>query len=864
MAQSNFRFISDASGGDQFTVVSFSGNEAISSLYQYEIELKAPLSAAIDLDDVLDSPASFYLDGREYPVYGVLSSIDELRTVLGYVYYRVVLVPRLWWLSLYKTNEIYTQEQTVDQIILNVLENGGFSSATDFDLAGLDDSRFLERDYVCQFGESDFDFISRLMENEGIFYYFDHSGGAEKIVFINDNVYDSILSPELIYDVTPSTTQNYDGIKAWSCRKQRLAEKVRIRGFDPYHPSVDISSEDIIDSMGQGTEYIYGENIRVKAGRNDTEESYLSGIRAEESRCQKTRYYGEGSVTRLQAGYVFGLTGHPNNDYNNVNYLTVEVTHEGRNLDMVLSPEPSELQSPYYHNSFTAIEASMQYRPARKTAKPRFYGTMTAFVHAPEGADPYIDEDGRYLVHLPFDHASGAASDDDALEDGDPRKKSAWIRMAQPYVGVDEGLYHPLRGGTEVLLTFINGDPDHPIISAALPNKVVPSLLTSNNSTESILQTKGPWIEQIGIDVETTLPLPDFSTLTIDKLYPEVMKNVCDEPSLHKNADAPMQGIHIDGHTNIQSKGSFVLHAQTQCKDAPLPCEDEPCPPLPPFPLTWSHNDNWGVTVEEGDPFNESMFATDSATYGDIFNNDKLTGVDLDLDEIKFEMLDDRVVLDTGGRDLWIKCNHYNVSNKSEVNSTVGHDHAVHRGTSYEYFEGDSEEHYKGIKKEFFDGKIKEETFKNTDLTATYGNADRTEDCTLTENFYGDKTETHYGNKNETHHGNLRSHHEGSVNETFHGASVSSFMGAKSENYFAGTNEFYLGTHTGITAALFFNLTTGIGIDKTTSLIKNSTTEIKNSLTEIKNNKLVKLGKAVADLENSEFRFLTLKMFIVG
>ena len=176
MAQANFEFISDATGGDQFTVVSFSGNEAISSLYRYEIEIKAPQSAALGLDDVLDSPARFIteLDGKDYPVYGVLSSIDELQTVQEYVHYRAVLVPRLWSLSIYKTNEIYTQEKTVDNIVQTVLENAGFTDGDDFDLNGLDKSNFLERDYVCQFGESDFDFISRILENEGIFYYFEH------------------------------------------------------------------------------------------------------------------------------------------------------------------------------------------------------------------------------------------------------------------------------------------------------------------------------------------------------------------------------------------------------------------------------------------------------------------------------------------------------------------------------------------------------------------------------------------------------------------------------------------------------------------------------------------------------------------
>ncbi len=485
MTEAKFNFFSDATGGDQFTVVSFSGNEAISALYQYELEIKSPLSAATDLDDLLDNPARFIteIDGHEYPVYGVLSSIDELRTVQGYVYYRAVLVPRLWWLSTYKTNEIYTDEQTVDVIIQTVLNNAGLFDGTDFDLAELDDRHFLERDYRCQFGESDFDFISRLMENEGIFYYFDHSGDVEKIIFINDLNYLDIPHPGLIFDVAGQTNRQHDCISAWSCRKQRLATGVTVRDFNPDQPSLDISDTVPIDSMGQGTEYLYGENIIDK-----DEATYLAEIRAEERLCHKTRYYGESAVTRLQAGYLFALNGHPNSGYNGIEYLVTEVHHEGLHLDMVVSvdSQASAKTKSQYRNDFVAIDATIQFRPGRNTPKPRFYGTMTAFIYAEAATmKAEIDEYGRYRVHLPFDRADGT------LLSTDPhRKASTWIRMAQPYVGQEQGMYYPLTGGTEVLLTFINGDPDLPIISGAVPNASQPSLLTSNTNYQRTVTTQ--------------------------------------------------------------------------------------------------------------------------------------------------------------------------------------------------------------------------------------------------------------------------------------------------------------------------------------------------------------------------------------
>ena len=111
MSQAKFKFVSDAIGGDQFTVVSFIGRERVSELYRYEIEVKAPLSANIDLDDVLDGLVHFVTEqsGVEFPVNGILSSFEEFKTVQNFAHYKAILVPSIWKLSNYKTNEIFYQ-----------------------------------------------------------------------------------------------------------------------------------------------------------------------------------------------------------------------------------------------------------------------------------------------------------------------------------------------------------------------------------------------------------------------------------------------------------------------------------------------------------------------------------------------------------------------------------------------------------------------------------------------------------------------------------------------------------------------------------------------------------------------------------
>ena len=487
MSQAKFKFVSDAIGGDQLTVVSFTGRERISELYRYEIEVKAPLSANIDLDDVLDASARFVTEqnGVEFPVNGILSSFEEFKTVQNYAHYKAVLVPSIWKLSNYKTNEIFYQagdEGDIDaglsitEIITQVLEKSGMTSA-DFDLGGLS-GKLLKREYTCQYGESDFDFISRLLENEGVFYYFEQSATEEKIVFVNDLNYLSLPQPKLIFDVAAMANSQDNGVFGWSCRIQRLAKRVVVRNYNPEEPSLDVSETTAIDGTGQGTEYIYGQNVQT-----DTDATYLSQIRAEEHICRKTQFFGESSVTRLQAGYLFLLDQHPNTKYNAIEYLAIEVNHEGHNLDMSIANDANKQTRPQYQNSFVAISADVQYRPPLKTIKPRITGNLHARIDG-ELMSEYaqLDSEGRYKVSMPFDfhnddHPEGLAS--------------ARVRMMQPYAGKNRGMQFPMAKGTEVLLSFVDGDPDRPIIAGAINTAAAPGPVTADNQTESVIQTGG-------------------------------------------------------------------------------------------------------------------------------------------------------------------------------------------------------------------------------------------------------------------------------------------------------------------------------------------------------------------------------------
>jgi len=514
MAAPEFIFKTD-SFQDEFTVVGFKGNEGISQLYRYEIELKAQKNALSDEDveGVFDETAQLIMikeSGDEFPVNGMLAEFSENQTVNNYTYYTAVLVPRLWNLSVSKTNEIYTDVDTstdltgdliptmdIEEIIENVLVDANFTKGTDFviNITG----NLIKRDYVCQFRESDFAFISRLMEHEGIHYYFEQTGNIDKLVISNmlaDTAYEADPGGvDITFDAGAQGDAVYKSIQSWVCRKRQLPVEVTVRDYNSNQPSLDLASlSEIapssgvttssvstpdISTSGIRTEYLYGENIS-----EDVEAIDLAIIRGEELLTHKTRYYAESGVFNLHAGFTFAMESHPKEKFNKASYLTIEVNHEAQNLD---SKDPEIIGA--YSNTLVIIEDTVLFRPERKTPKPRFYGTMTAFIHAEdttgnEGAGDVVQMNakGRYKVHLPFDRADGAKSSDDP-----DRKASAWIRMATPYVGQDQGMYFPMGSGTEVLLTFINGDPDRPIISAALPNAEKPALSNSELNWSSLV-----------------------------------------------------------------------------------------------------------------------------------------------------------------------------------------------------------------------------------------------------------------------------------------------------------------------------------------------------------------------------------------
>ncbi|MGD9240141.1 MAG: type VI secretion system tip protein TssI/VgrG [Desulfobacterales bacterium] len=473
-----FSFVSGGLPEDTFSVVTFKGTEGISRLYEFDVTLASD-DPDIDLKEILQNPSALTIHGSDqtFPIHGILAQFEQLHEVKGNYFYRALLVPRLWQADLYHENQLFL-DKSVPDIIAEILRQTGLTTQ-DYELKLT--KKYHPWEYICQFRETDFDFISRWMEREGIYYFFEQGEQNEKLI-ITDNATahkDIAGMTSVPYSPPSGLAPEEEAIKAFFCRQKRLPNKVILSDYNYRKPSLELKADTVVDTKGRGNVYFYGEHFKTP------EEGHtLAKVRAEEIRCRENLFHGEGTQPALCPGFTFEIAGHYRESYNQ-KYLIAEIEHQGGQAKAFMTGSGDELtegeQQPTYTNAFTAIPAGVQFRPERNTTKPRFYGTMNAKVDA-AGIGQYaeIDDEGRYKVKLPFDQNGNGGG-----------KASRWVRMVQPYAGADHGMHFPLHKGTEVLLTFVDGDPDRPIIAGAVPNAETKSVVTSLNSTRNTIRSAG-------------------------------------------------------------------------------------------------------------------------------------------------------------------------------------------------------------------------------------------------------------------------------------------------------------------------------------------------------------------------------------
>ena len=478
-----FRFSSAAFSEDTFDVVDIDGFEAICRPYRFALTLVSD-DAQIDFNKILQSTATLCIyspDGEQkIPYHGVIEQFEQSRRVGNYVFYKAVLVPRLWRLSLYQISEVYLNEQTIPEILEGILKSSQFSSR-DYLISLTGDYR--KRSFVCQYEETHLDFLSRLMEREGLYYFFDHgdaTDGVDKLLVVDSLIEQPAATLEVRYrPVDELDTGVYaDCVQDFSCRQKPLPRRVIVQDYNYRKAAVKLIADADVSVDGVGDVMFYGENFRTVV-----EGQRYAKLRAEEIRCRSRVFSAESTAVGLRSGYFMALSHHYRDDFNG-RYLVTEMHHHGSQAAVLLAGLNTSLASAErgtrYANSFCAIAAATQFRPERLTPRPRIAGTMIATIDG-EGSGDYadLDEFGQYKVQLPFD-----------LTDKGIDKGSTRLRMATPYSGSDHGMHFPLHKNAEVLLSFVDGDPDQPIITGAVPNSENRSVVNNANPAANQILTK--------------------------------------------------------------------------------------------------------------------------------------------------------------------------------------------------------------------------------------------------------------------------------------------------------------------------------------------------------------------------------------
>ncbi|RPH35188.1 type VI secretion system tip protein VgrG, partial [bacterium] len=458
---------------DTFELLEFYGNETISQLYRFELSLASRVDNDLNLPELLNQPAKLIIlrEEEHKEVHGILSELEEIGREKNFAFFRAVLVPRLWRLSLYYQSRIF-QNKSVPDIIKDVLKGAGLR-ADDYrmDLK----SSYQPREYCVQYRETDLGFISRLMEYEGITFFFEHKGEKDLLVMADENSkFPKIDAPEEIESFVGQglTTHDQEIIHELAWHEKVVTGKVILKDYNYRTPETALSAESQLDQHSPGLYYDYGDHFKTAA-----QGKALARIRNQEIEAARRVITGAGDCRGFHAGHTFALVKHYR-DALNGNHLLTQVSHYGSQLGGLSRIGNGAGEAPAYRNEFTCIPAEVQYRPPRLTPERRIPGIMTARVESAGGEYAHLDEEGRYKVKMPFD-----------LTDAGQGKASRAIRLAQPYSGSGYGMHFPVHAGTELVWACVDGNVDRPLGLSSVPNPSQSTPVAAKNKSQNIIRS---------------------------------------------------------------------------------------------------------------------------------------------------------------------------------------------------------------------------------------------------------------------------------------------------------------------------------------------------------------------------------------
>jgi len=458
--------VSTVLGEDVLLLQGFAGEEGISMPFWFTLDLLSE-DPSIDAKKLLHSPARVstrLANGDERPIHGRINRFAQLDRQGELVSYRAQMVPWLWFLSLSSDCKIF-QNLSVLEIVEQVFKSQGYS---DFQIKCT--RSYPKREFCVQYRETHLNFVSRLLEEEGIFYFFEHSDDKH-VLTLGDSPNAATPCPgqsTVRMASQPGAWQEEDVVLGLQREHVVHTGNVTLRDYDYLQPSLQLESS--VSGNDTSEVYEYPGNYTELAGV----ERYAR-LMLEERESWQQVVRGESTCRTFRSGYRFDLKEHYRADANQAYHL-LQVQHTAR----VGGYRPGDAESFHYQNSFVAIPHGVPFRPPRTTPEPVVQGSQTAVVVGKSGEEIWVDNHGRVKVQFHWDR--------DGRKD---ENSSCWVRVASTWAGKNWGFIQIPRIGQEVIVDFLEGDPDRPIITGRVYNAdQTPPYTLPANQTQSGLKSR--------------------------------------------------------------------------------------------------------------------------------------------------------------------------------------------------------------------------------------------------------------------------------------------------------------------------------------------------------------------------------------
>lgn len=432
------RFVGDAASA--LTLMSLRGEERFSATYRYEIKFRSRLtSAQMDRFFAKEVACEIGRGTHKRFIHGVLTNIheennsDEISTFTG------VLEPRMALLGLGRNLAVF-QNISVPDLVCKLLRQQNINNI-DLRLR----ASYQPREYCIQYRESDFDFISRLLEQEGIYYFFMHDAGQHTLVLADHPSSHQAGSPATLPFIPQAGRRDGAGISSWTVHSTLAASSVLLKGFNiEQAAAVEGKSKAVAaDYAVEGIGYV---DAHGNEKRDQLEAQ--ARLKMEQLEADNQQFMAQAGAFWLGCGMKFSLSDHPSSggDYR----IKAVGLHAASSID---GDEPD------VDCSFTVLKDSVSWRPPQQTPQPEIAGILTATVVGPKSEEIHTDEYGRIKIQFPWD---GENKHDDG--------SSCWVRVSQPWTGGRFGVMFLPRVGSEVIVSFVHGNPDYPLVTGTVFN----------------------------------------------------------------------------------------------------------------------------------------------------------------------------------------------------------------------------------------------------------------------------------------------------------------------------------------------------------------------------------------------------------